>query len=151
MLIALGSFVTLSSIASADNSVACWSRESGKRPLVIHMGTTEATFSFGRQSCVLTSVPYNPVSERYKGWIRYANQNPYNKVTRKTACTDVMSAFLNQNDPTSTEFPDVHWISVSSEVQQTGDGMLQLGFQNLWDPGAGGTVKTMIGCKPDKK
>ncbi len=114
------------------------------------MTAETATFSFGDKSCTLNKVDYNPVSEKYKGWIRYNNQNTYDTNNYSTVCKEPMAAYYNQGVKTPGEFPDMDWISVSVELQTTGQGILQLGYQNLWDPGAGGTVKAMLGCFPDK-
>lgn len=132
-------------------SIVCWSKDFGKRPLQITFDEASAEFSFDGKSCTLSRVAYNPVSPKYAGWIRFKNSNAYDQIKRQTVCQDAMASLFNQGEANPSEFPDVDWISVSTEVQSTGDGVLQLGFENLWDPGAGGTVKKMMGCRPDSR
>lgn len=139
------------SIALADQKkIVCFNKEYGKRPLSIELNEKTAVLSFEKMSCTLDKVDYNPVSSKYKGWIRYANKNTHNLKTYSTVCKEPMSAYFNQNIKSPSEFPDMDWISVSVELQRSGKGILQLGYENLWDPGAGGTLKTMLGCFLDK-
>ncbi len=146
----LASILT-SSFASATTEVACWVKDFGKRPVVISFDEDKATFRYGNDSCDLIRVDYNPTSARYKGWIRFGDANPQD-AKYHTVCTKVMSAFHAQSS-TSGSNPDIdfHWISLSTEAQTQGDGLIQLGYENIWDPGAGGTAKSMMSCRPNRR
>lgn len=140
----------MSSHAQAGE-IACWNKQFGKRPLEISFDTQKATFSFDGHSCDLERVNYKPISATYKGWIRFGNLNPYKNKIGGTACSSIMTAFHQQMKTTTQDISiDVHWVSLSTELQKTSNGRLQLGYENIWDPGSGGTVKTMLGCRPKR-
>lgn len=101
--------------------------------------------SFFKNPCQLKRVAYKPASEKYEGWIRFGNSSP--KLPNEkyhTVCTRMFGAMKIG----SKELVDVHWISVSRELQANKRGFAQLGFENVWDPGSGGTAKMFLSCSP---
>lgn len=84
-------------------------------------------------------IEYNPISEKYKGWIRFAPE--------ERGCSELGQHLFGEPSDNSLLGPlNLYWISVSVEMQRGKDGFAQMGFANLWDPGAGETSKVFVRC-----
>lgn len=90
------------------------------------------------KSCEMSYVDYNPVSPRYEGWSR---------VSPNTECAEFAALVVGRKG-ISGEPLNIHWLSLSPEVMSGAHGFAQLGFENDWDPGAGGTAKSNMRCFP---
>jgi hypothetical protein len=123
--------------ASALGSQNCVNKsEFGTQPLILELTSTHATLKFKDAECRLKPVEYNPTSAKYEGWIRVASD--------KNNCPALSKAMFEGGN-------SVYWLSISKEVQNRKDGFVQLGYQNTWDPGAGGTAKAFLRCFAEEK
>ncbi len=131
-------FVLLAGSASAfavPSQFLCTNRDSFPGPVLFKMTSRTASLSYQKTTCPLVKVAYKPNSSKYFGWIRWGAKD-------NAACTKFGSAIRQ-----SKVEIDFHWISVSKEMQDGADGFAQFGYQNIHDPGAGGTAKLFVRCR----
>ncbi len=114
----------------------CTNRESFNGPVLFKLTTKAGTLTYNKASCSLSKIKYNPTSPKYEGWIRLGAGNT-------KGCENLGTALHDG----SKEKIDFYWISVSKEMQAGNDGFAQFGYQNIWDPGAGGEAKMFVRCR----
>lgn len=139
--------VTLMSSASfAAIKMTCSNKDAfGSNKMQLTIGQRFSQVTYKGESCRMTPIEYNPNSPRYKGWMRFAPDQG-----GSDDCAEVGRAMFGVTD-IRNEPIEIHWISVSKEVQAGKEGFVQLGFQNDLDPGAGGTAKIFLRCSVDKR
>lgn len=127
------------SMALAENIayVTCSNRSSfGKHRVEATVGEKSLMLSFKGKTCNMPRISYRPISSKYNGWIRFgADENGCQSIGK------AMFGLTERGNPMK-----IHWLSVSPEVQDGEEGFAQLGYQNDFDPGAGGTVKIYLKC-----
>lgn len=128
-------------MAVASTDVVCFNKDLLKSSLNISLDSSGAVLAAGSQSCSAGYVPYNPRSPKYFGWIR---------IEPTSSCKDLEKALIKL-DTGDDEASEIHWLSISQEVQAGKEGFVQLGYENQWDPGAGGTVNAYLKCFPVKR
>lgn len=132
-------FLSLS--AFGKPAMVCYSRSelrNFKIPLKVVKNDEEKWILVGEETtCPMVPKSYNPYSKRYEGWIRIRPSDESDKC--RPLAQELLAEDLN-----------LHWLSMSREVQAGKAGFVQLGYQNIWDPGAGGTAKTWLKCYPSK-
>lgn len=114
----------------------CTNRDSFNGPVLFKMNTKAGTLTYNKAVCTVSKIKYNPISAKYEGWIRMGAGNT-------AGCLNLGKA-LNSN---SKEKIDFYWVSISKEMQGGADGFAQFGYQNIWDPGAGGEAKMFVRCR----
>ncbi|MBX3022435.1 MAG: hypothetical protein KF799_12245 [Bdellovibrionales bacterium] len=134
---------TVLGLASAvsEARVACFNRlYTNTAPLDLELSLPKTVASFKESSCRLKRIKYNPISEKYKGWIRVG--------TPKDNCADLGLALFGLSD-VSKKPTRVYWISISPEVRQGVKGFIQIGYENDIDPATGPESKLNMVCFPD--
>jgi hypothetical protein len=121
----------------ATSKFLCTNRDTFSGPVLFKLNVRSGTLSYKTASCPVTKIEYNPNSPKYEGWIRLASF-----AKNEAACTKFGSAVVGSKEKIRFE-----WISVSKEMQGGADGFAQFGYQNIWDPGAGGTAKLFVRCR----
>lgn len=125
--------------AATKLKFSCTNRQEFQGKLEFSMFKTVASLTYDEMVCPMGKIEYNPVSDRYKGWIRFGAKS------LAKACDKIAKALFGG------EKRSLYWISVSTEMQDGEDGFAQLGYQNTADPGAGPEAKTFLNCKEDSK
>lgn len=124
----------------ARAGVACYNKNVINGGLTLSLYNDVPSISTRNHSCEVDQIPYSPTSDKYKGWIR---------VSPNQSCLGLEQELMKINgEPRPSK---IHWISISQEVQKDQEGFVQLGYENQWDPGAGGTVKSYLKCYPIQK
>jgi hypothetical protein len=127
--------------AQARVSMVCTNRGSFEGSVSFSFDTKKAELQRGKDICKMSRIDYKPISSKYEGWIRFGAGN-------SKACERVGTDLFNNGGNDSV---DIHWMSVSREVQKGKDGFTQVGFQNIWDGGAGSTAKVFLRCYPKRR
>lgn len=131
------SFTLLASSAFAGTFL-CTNRSSFNGPVVFKMNAKTGALTYNKTACSLSKIAYNPNSPKYEGWIRMGAGNT-------KGCLNFGTAL--HGGSSSKEKIDFYWVSISKEMQAGEDGFAQFGYQNIWDPGAGGTAKLFVRCR----
>lgn len=137
-------FLLALSVNAATVNLACFNKNAiGPLPLFISLDTTNgAVLTAKNQTCNMQSIPYNPRSSKYNGWIRTGASSPF--------CQNLGAVIFN---PSRISHQGIHiyWVSYSPETQAGKEGWVQLGYENDADPGAGAEAKSMLRCFPPRK
>lgn len=128
---------SFSTVAMAANFL-CVNKSAMNENFWLQLNGDNGALSVDRLNCPVGVIPYNPRSQKYKGWMRLAP-------TGLGQCTKIGERLFSEPSDMRGDL-DIHWISLSTEIQLGNDGFAQVGFANLWDPGSGGTVAANVRC-----
>lgn len=123
--------------ASAAVEMKCYNKNILNGALDLVLDSQEASLGSETAVCSADYVPYKPNSPKYAGWI---------KIKPAYDCGDVEHDLIKLDG--NSEPSQIHFVTISKEVQNGQEGFVQLGLQNQWDPGSGGTVKSYLKCFP---
>lgn len=129
-----------SSSGFAANKFVCVNKTDLKSKFEVSITRTGATLSGATTACKTSFISYRPNSPKYKDWVRVA------PVATENGCNDFNNEVVGK--PYDGDTADIHWLSLSKEVQSGAEGFAQLGIQNTSDPGSGGTAKVFVRCYP---
>jgi hypothetical protein len=116
----------------------CTNRNSFEGQVQFQLQARSGKVTYGKNSCSLKPIKYNPVSSKYEGWIRQGATH-----STDAGCIKVATRlFGSGREPIL-----FYWVSISKELQAGKDGFAQFGYQNIWDPGSGGEAKTFVRCR----
>lgn len=123
--------------AFAATKFLCTNRESFPGPVLFTLNVRTASLSYKTAKCPLVPMDYKPISAKYEGWKRFGSTK-----AGQAGCTKLGSAIADSKEKVRFE-----WISFSKEMQGGADGFAQFGYENIWDPGSGGTAKVFVRCR----